>query len=317
MNIEETEANLLQHRVAEGQEYTSFNKLCEAVHVEPKVSKGQRKAIERQFRRFFDWAKIPDSYKVVITDTFYDDPKPTENNRQGIHNTALNTPMQELIMLTPVLFETDHTKNGILTRLHFNKARPEKPNRRNTYYIYKGKIQRIFESAIQQLDKQGKADVERYYIARSNGKRLAVEEHAKYVQIYNSVRDEFGGSSPVTMEIYDKESAFWQEVNARSMEELHFSNVAGYFHLTRPDNFSTPDCLSQILSRYPLTEEEERAIMSDPDGVTAVKQLAYDSLWNELIRSVRASHERAIGERSADEWEKDLIAIKQSETVVW
>ena len=75
--------------------------------------------------------------------------------------------------------------------------------------------------------------------------------------------------------------------------------------------------MSQILSRYPLTEEEERAIMSNPDGITAVKQLAYDSVWNELIRSVRASHERAIGERSADEWERDLLAIKQSETVVW
>ena len=76
----------------------------------------QRQLDQRHLQCYFTWEKIAGSNRLVITDTFYDAPKPFEDKRQGIHTTELGGMLQSLI-LQKELPSIGITKRNILIEL--------------------------------------------------------------------------------------------------------------------------------------------------------------------------------------------------------
>lgn len=104
-------------QVAVGQEFKSYSALCEYIGIP--VTKGkQRQLDQRRLQCYFTWEKIAGSNRLVITDTFYDAPKPYEDNRKGIHTTELGEMMQSLILATPWRHKELLSKSGVFRRMN-------------------------------------------------------------------------------------------------------------------------------------------------------------------------------------------------------
>ena len=91
---------IMTHQVKKGQKFESYAALCAYIGI-PVATGKQRQLDQNYLQHFFTWEKVAGSHQLIITETFYDAPKPFEDGRLGIHTTRLNKMMQNLILSTP------------------------------------------------------------------------------------------------------------------------------------------------------------------------------------------------------------------------
>ena len=96
---EENIAKIASNHVETGQSYKSYSALCSFIGIEPKKGGKERKYQEKRLKCYFDWQKVEGSHKLIITETYYDNPKPYEDGRNGRKTTLTNGPMQQLLTI--------------------------------------------------------------------------------------------------------------------------------------------------------------------------------------------------------------------------
>lgn len=106
----------------------------------------QRQLDQRHLESYFKWEKVAGSNRLVITETFYDNPKPFEDKRQGIHTTELGAMLQGLLLQTPWPRE-GITKRKILIDMGVLVARDICNLKTDAYWDYSQKQYSLLESA--------------------------------------------------------------------------------------------------------------------------------------------------------------------------
>jgi len=148
----------------------------------------QRQLDQRHLQRFFTWEKVAGSNRLVITETFYDDPKPFEDGRKGAHLTRLNTMMQNLILSTPwtdfFLSRYEMLSAMGLVLLNENPEpvdeEEQSHQKRTAAGDYSRKLNDLFKSACTQLKKQGYAEIKPVVINIKTGEVLSEIDADKY-----------------------------------------------------------------------------------------------------------------------------------------
>ena len=202
--------------------YPSFAALCK--HFDINAPKGkQRQYQKRLFNCFFDFDKMERSNQIVITDTFFDDPKPYPDERTGIKTTECNLPMQNLLLghkwdtnilllsreilrilkLVPPYYPYNSEEKHTLAQLDFAR-----------------KMTRTLESAIHQLQLKEELHLQdSISIVHVIGTRdekyslkyeLDEEEAVKYHEIVTAVLHEMGYISRFDVYQYNDQKRFWE-----------------------------------------------------------------------------------------------------------
>ena len=308
---------LEENRVAIGQSFSSFNALCRFLGIVAKKGGRERKYIEKRLRCYFDWERLPSSNRLIITEVFYDNPKPYVDERRGIHTTAENEPMQNLILLTPELFSTDYTERGILIKMKLINQEEPSGYRTSVYQDYKDRLSDLLESALTQLTKRGYISTRGYLCALKTGYVLTQDEENCYGQIIGEVLREFKVPSIRIVNLQGRGEQFWKEVNRHCQEQLGRSYIGRRYHLELHDRFAQKrDLLRDIAGRLPLETEERDSLLEDPESESILRNMErsrlLERMMNGLAENYAVGHEGAIGVVSPQRYRQDLDEIRKS-----
>ena len=222
-------------RVNIGQEFKSYSDLCSYIGIP--VTKGkQRQLDQRHLQCYFTWEKIAGSNRLVITDTFYDAPKPFEDNRKGIHTTEFGGVMQNLILSTPWQPNELISKGKMLERMNLIRAGPsatleidceEEENfehiKRQPKDDYRRKLNSLLDSACEQLRKKGYAEINSVVANPKTKYVLSEQEFQKFNEIWKNTLGLFGAFHIGVIYQRRQEKEFWQSLNyaTETNEILH------------------------------------------------------------------------------------------------
>ena len=211
-------------QVAVGQEFKSYSALCEYIGIS--VTKGkQRQLDQRRLQCYFTWEKVAGSNRLVITDTFYDAPKPYEDNRKGIHTTELGEMMQSLILATPWRHKELLSKSGVFRRM--NLLTVEKYDseeyvdddkrfhiKRSAWGDYFRKLNDLFKSACTQLEKKDAAKIMAVVANPETGYILTEKETEEFKRIWKSSLEVFGAYDIRVIYKWHQEKEFWDHLDS-------------------------------------------------------------------------------------------------------
>ena len=222
-------------RVNIGQEFKSYSDLCSYIGIP--VTKGkQRQLDQRHLQCYFTWEKIAGSNRLVITETFYDAPKPFEDNRKGIHTTEFGGVMQNLILSTPWQPNELISKGKMLERMNLIRAGPsatleidceEEENfehiKRQPKDDYRRKLNSLLDSACEQLRKKGYAEINSVVANPKTKYVLSEQEFQKFNEIWKNTLGLFGAFHIGVIYQRRQEKEFWQSLNyaTETNEILH------------------------------------------------------------------------------------------------
>ena len=218
-----------------GQEFKSYPNLCSYIGI-PATKGKQRQLDQRHLQCYFTWEKIAGSNRLVITDTFYDAPKPFEDNRKGIHTTEFGGVMQNLILSTPWQPNELISKGKMLERMNLIRAGPsatleidceEEENfehiKRQPKDDYRRKLNSLLDSACEQLRKKGYAEINSVVANPKTKYVLSEQEFQKFNEIWKNTLGLFGAFHIGVIYQRRQEKEFWQSLNyaTETNEILH------------------------------------------------------------------------------------------------
>lgn len=315
MDVQEIK-NIEKNKVAVGQVFASFKALCEFVGVKPKSGGKERKYIEKRLRCYFDWEKAERSRELTISAVFYDNPRPYEDERRGVHTTVENEPMQYLVLLTSALFESDFTKRKMLLQMGLVPEEIRKNYRTAVYQNYEDKVSELLESALTQLKKRGYISYKTYMCALHTGYVLTSKEEKQYDDILKSVLAEYNVEKIRLINMQGRGELFWRDVNKKCQELLGQVHIGRQYHLERKAQITNKTALWQNIASYlPLETTEREAVLQDPQCELVLRRMVYDDLqrkvFDSLVKNYGNSHEKAIGIADAPNYQKDLREIQR------
>ena len=216
MNIEK----IPQAQVTVGQEFKSYSALCDYVGV-PATTGKQRQLDQRHLKCFFTWEKVAGANRLVITETFYDAPKPFEDGRKGAHLTRLNGMMQNLILSTPWTdsflsrYEMLSVMELVLPDEKLEPVNGEEQihQKRTAAGDYSRKLNDLFKSACTQLKKQGYAEIKPVVINIKTGVILSEIDAESYHRELRCTLGIFGAFHMGIVYARGQEKEFWNKLD--------------------------------------------------------------------------------------------------------
>lgn len=181
----------------------------------------QRQLDQRHLQCYFTWEKVAGSNRLVITETFYDDPKPFEDGRKGEHLTRLNKMMQNLILSTPWTdsflsrYEMLSAMGLVLPNENPEPVAEEEQlhQKRTAAGDYSRKLNDLFKSACTQLKKQGYAEIKPVVINTKTREVLSETDAENYHQELRCTLGIFGAFHLGIVYARGQEKEFWQKLD--------------------------------------------------------------------------------------------------------
>lgn len=201
-----------------GQEFKSYVALCTHIGI-PATTGKQRQLDQRHLQCYFTWEKVAGSNRLVITETFYDAPKPFEDKRQGIHTTELGGMLQGLILKTPWQRQP-MTKRKMLVKMKIMAQRDIHGLRTDAYWDYSQKQYSLLESAFTQLKKKGTLDIVQVLADKRTGEELPEAAIAVYREIFQSVLAEYKAAHIVNIYKRHLQEDFWNDVDEETQKRM-------------------------------------------------------------------------------------------------
>ena len=211
---------IMKQQVKKGQTFKSYAALCRYVGI-PITTGKQRQLDQRHLQCCFTWEKVAESSRLIITETFYDDPKPFEDGRKGEHPTSLNKMMQNLILSTPwkysFLSRYEMLSAMGLVLSNENSApvgEEEQPHQRRTAAgDYGRKLNNLFKSACAQLKKQGYAEIKPVVINTKTYEILSEIDAECYHRELRCTLGIFGAFHLGAIYARGQEKEFWKKLD--------------------------------------------------------------------------------------------------------
>lgn len=180
----------------------------------------QRQLDQRHLQCFFTWEKVAESNRLIITETFYDDPKLFEDGRKGEHPTKLNKMMQNLILSTPwkysfqSRYEMLSAMGLVLPDENSAPVGEEQPHQKRTAAgDYAKKLNGLFKSACAQLKKQGYAEIKPVVINTKTRETLSEIDAEKYHRELRCTLGIFGAFHVGVIYARGQEKEFWKKLD--------------------------------------------------------------------------------------------------------
>ena len=215
-----------------GEVYTSCAALCRRIGI--KATTGKQRKIEKDIlQQYFSWEEQAHSNQLVITETYYDNPRQRKTKERGRPKDQLRLMMQNLIASSKWNGSNYYSKWNILIMLGLLPREKDKNNQ--------GDKKRIFEKAQQEyinctydllkraMDFLGKSEgnqVEKHIFFQCSGKMLTAGQEVIYKQIRRDALSEVSEKNLNRVYASNKDKEYWAIVNDRCISELGDSCVS-------------------------------------------------------------------------------------------
>ena len=221
-----------ENPVKVGQTFETYKALCEYIGI-PVTTGKQRILDQRHLQCYFRWEKKEGSNQLVITETYYDHPKPFEDRRIGIHTTELGEMLQN-ILLTTELDRGAYSISGLLYRMGlFTKSQSEIRTRLGKVeQTYSSRVCGRLRSAITQVQKRNLANIPMMVVDLNAGKPLPNEIWEPFRQIKRETLQEFGVQSEGKLWWSRRYQEYAKRLSQRTGKELGYSMVNERYYIS-------------------------------------------------------------------------------------
>lgn len=175
---------------------------------------------------YFTFEKQPHSNSLIITETFYDNPRVFEDARKGVHTTALGKMMQNLILSTLQKNQL-YSKRDMLLEMGLISRNSLSNQTTSAAWDYCNKFYRLLDSAVNQLNKKGSALIVPVLVDRITKAVVAMnpERIAQYDVIAKTVCKSIGANSVADVYRKGMEKEFWQLMDKAVCEQMGYQGI--------------------------------------------------------------------------------------------
>ena len=235
-----------------GQTFKSYAELCRAIKI-PVTTGKQRQLGQRHLKCYFDWETKKGSNQLTIIETYYENPKQFDDQRQGIHTTETGQMLQNLFLAHGWSSNYYFSLSGFLYQMGlFSNEQQEIQTR-------VGKVERRYSSglcgrlrsAITQINKKGLASVDLAVIDLDAREILPWEEWDHFRQIKRETLQAFGVTSEAQIWWRRKYEDYEKQLSIRTKNELKVPHVnERYFVMDVKPLESPPPTREEFLTQF-------------------------------------------------------------------
>lgn len=270
-------------KVRVNQTFKSYTALCEYIGIP--VTKGkQRQLDQRHLQCFFTWEKIGDTNQLVITETYYDAPRPFEDKRQGVHTTELGGMLQKLFLQTNWP-RCGISKRKMLVQMGVMPACDMHKLKTDAYWDFCQKQYSLLESVFTQLKKKKSLEIIQVLVDQNSGEELSAADTALYEEIFNAVLENYHAKHIVNIYKRHLERDFWRDVDRETRMTMGRGG---------------------LVKRYKILE----IVRADAETVSAEKYLT--AVAEKLCSNYAVRKAGAIGSRSPERYQAEMQQILEA-----
>lgn len=215
------ERRVQNNKVSVGNTFASYAALCRAIGIAATKGK-QRQGEQDTLKRYFDWKKLPNSNRIIITKTFYNNPKPKpESNRTGKPLSASGVMLQELVLARRWNETTTRTamlaKMGLIPKTGYN---PDLAISKNVQVDYHNKMRELLEGVLNKLAKKEDCSIRKFTCFVKSKQELTPAEESAYRQIKAEALEYAGESKVYYVYLHNKENQYYGYISDKCIERF-------------------------------------------------------------------------------------------------
>lgn len=209
-----------------GQTFKSYAELCRAINI-PVTTGKQRQLDQRHLKCYFDWETKPGSHQLRITSTYYKDPKPFDDQRQGVHTTETGQMLQNLFLAHDWDSKYYFALSGFLYQMGlFSKEQQEMRTRvGEVERRYSSRLCGRLRSAITQINKKSLATVGLVVIDLDTREILHGGKREHFLRIKRETLQAFGVNSEAKIWWRRQYEDYEKQLSIRTKNELNIPHV--------------------------------------------------------------------------------------------
>ena len=235
-----------------GQTFKSYAELCRAIKI-PVTTGKQRQLDQRHLKCYFDWETQAGSHQLRITSIYYEEPKPFDDQRQGVHTTETGQMLQNLFLTHGWNDKYYFSLSGFLYQMGlFSEEQQEMRTRVGAVERqYSSKLCGRLRSAITQIKKKRLAAVDLAVIDLDAREILPWEEWDHFRQIKRETLQAFGVNSEAKIWWRGQYEDYEKQLSMRTKKELNVLHVnERYFVMDVKPLESPPPTREEFLTQF-------------------------------------------------------------------